>query len=1000
MKTLKKILKWLFGILFGLIALWTIAAAVIVSYVIPDNEVKTTIHNEINKFVNVKNGYSNAELTFFRTFPNLSLVIDDIYLVDTTKEPADTIFTLDKLIVNLDITSLTDKKLSFKRIELLNPYIHYRIDSNGVTNLDNIISFEKKDSITENPVIYLNNLKIKQFRIKYDNYAVRKYNYVDKINLAFSGKINTRDSLLDISYGELFIDDNSIDFDGHISNKDVDLKLSYQLNNIPRITRVISTYTRNKELQKTEINGNFNGIIHLAGQLRDTTKNTIKVHGTAFGNNIYIRSSKNKILVRDGSFDIDFVHDIIHKDSLRININSFDLQGDNIYLTSNGSISYYNNDFHIDGSINSNGDLTKLSNQTALLGRGISIKGKYDLFVQASTSLDSLKHCYDYPKSINTISTSSINIPNIYGQIELSNLIYNDREKNISSDNLTLFVDGTNGTIVKSKIDEIRYKTKKMFITAKGSDISLDGKKMKSSVLVSQIGYLSSEQEDTILVQAKKIDIKFSPKGGKIANGAIEEITYRKGDNNIFGAKIYIDLLKKNLKNKKTLWDAIESKIFIATFKNNELESYGKILKGHCIYENKASDLKVTSDSLDIKLPGNELFARNLAVDSKDISSYNIGIDNISSRKLDFDLPLNISSLSAYYGNKHISLTTGLVNFGQSKISLDAKVSLENKNKTKLTADIKGDYLNINEIMIAQNMHALAEGNPYAIPLDSIPEGAIPRGIGNEKNDLILNLNLKKFTLSSLNLDNTTGTIIIKGNEILLNKITSNKDNGAFQLSSLFRYINPDYSTTTVSIDAKNFSMARLGELLPQTSNTSPMLSALEGSLDFTIDMFNTVRHVILIDLSKSKVAATLQARNLAISNNEEFSKIAKTLKFKNRTRTEIDSLAVAAQIDDGQVKILPFMLKVDRYKVAVAGENNLGTNEIDYHISVLKSPVPFKFGIDITGNKSPYKTKIVKTLYKKLDPNVKPWTDTSFSDYRNSITYPISAFKTKYLNE
>ena len=40
----------------------------------------------------------------------------------------------------------------------------------------------------------------------------------------------------------------------------------------------------------------------------------------------------------------------------------------------------------------------------------------------------------------------------------------------------------------------------------------------------------------------------------------------------------------------------------------------------------------------------------------------------------------------------------------------------------------------------------------------------------------------------------------------------------------------------------------------------------------------------------------------------------------------------------------------MDRYKVAVGGTHNLDMT-FNYHLSVLKSPVPFKLGIDITGN-------------------------------------------------
>ena len=55
----------------------------------------------------------------------------------------------------------------------------------------------------------------------------------------------------------------------------------------------------------------------------------------------------------------------------------------------------------------------------------------------------------------------------------------------------------------------------------------------------------------------------------------------------------------------------------------------------------------------------------------------------------------------------------------------------------------------------------------------------------------------------------------------------------------------------------------------------------------------------------------------------------------------------------------------MDRYKVAVGGTHNLDMT-FDYHLSVLKSPVPFKLGIDIkSGIWIDFKFKIVKCKYK-----------------------------------
>jgi hypothetical protein len=56
--------------------------------------------------------------------------------------------------------------------------------------------------------------------------------------------------------------------------------------------------------------------------------------------------------------------------------------------------------------------------------------------------------------------------------------------------------------------------------------------------------------------------------------------------------------------------------------------------------------------------------------------------------------------------------------------------------------------------------------------------------------------------------------------------------------------------------------------------------------------------------------------------------------------------------------------MKMDRYTAAISGKQDLEMN-FDYHISVLKSPIPMKMGININGNMDDFKFRIGKAQYK-----------------------------------
>lgn len=58
--------------------------------------------------------------------------------------------------------------------------------------------------------------------------------------------------------------------------------------------------------------------------------------------------------------------------------------------------------------------------------------------------------------------------------------------------------------------------------------------------------------------------------------------------------------------------------------------------------------------------------------------------------------------------------------------------------------------------------------------------------------------------------------------------------------------------------------------------------------------------------------------------------------------------------------------MEIDRYKAAIGGQHNIDMT-FKYHISILKSPLPFRAGVDISGSLEKMKFRITKAKYKDL---------------------------------
>ena len=121
---------------------------------------------------------------------------------------------------------------------------------------------------------------------------------------------------------------------------------------------------------------------------------------------------------------------------------------------------------------------------------------------------------------------------------------------------------------------------------------------------------------------------------------------------------------------------------------------------------------------------------------------------------------------------------------------------------------------------------------------------------------------------------------------------------------------------------------------------------------------------------------------------------ISKKFLFKNKERNLIDSIAVNISVADGNVTVYPFVIEMDRYRAAVGGTQDMDMN-FDYHISVLKSPIPIKFGLNIRGNlddmkfgigKAKYKNAVTPVEIRKVDSTIVNMGQQIVQDFRKVI--------------
>ncbi len=138
----------------------------------------------------------------------------------------------------------------------------------------------------------------------------------------------------------------------------------------------------------------------------------------------------------------------------------------------------------------------------------------------------------------------------------------------------------------------------------------------------------------------------------------------------------------------------------------------------------------------------------------------------------------------------------------------------------------------------------------------------------------------------------------------------------------------------------KNFHTLLL--MMPQMRNLSGILSAeAEGGMSIFPNMY--------IDIPSLKADIYVQGRGLKVHQDPFIRRIAKMMLIRDSSDIHIANMDVHASVHDNLLELYPFDFSFSRYKLNLMGLNNFD-GKLYYHIGILKSPVPFPFGINITG--------------------------------------------------
>ncbi|MBQ9184317.1 MAG: hypothetical protein IJ151_00405 [Bacteroidales bacterium] len=371
-----------------------------------------------------------------------------------------------------------------------------------------------------------------------------------------------------------------------------------------------------------------------------------------------------------------------------------------------------------------------------------------------------------------------------------------------------------------------------------------------------------------------------------------------------------------------------------------------------------------------------------------------------------FPLRTRLSALQGRFNNNEIVIDSIGVRTGRSDISAHAKLSglrraLLGRGTVKLDANVYSKYMNANEILAAldagqkyNEAHSgetvsveteASEGNVYiAEDLDTtagVPLLVIPANI-----NLSIGLQGDTIHYSTLLIDSFRSKILMKDRCLQVSGTTATSNMGRISLEGFYATRSKKDLSVGFDLNLNDITGEKVITMIPQVDTLIPLLKSFKGMLD--CEFAATSALDTNMNFIKESINGLMQinGRNLEIEQNKAVRKVTRLLLFKNKQKGAIDEMSVKGVIKDNELEIFPFNLAVDRYRLALGGTQNFD-GEFQYHISVLKSPIPWKFGINLKGNFDKWKLRFGGAKYKKIDtPVYTKQLDTARTNLLTSI--------------
>lgn len=994
----KRVVKWSLLSCLTLFLFVLLAMGIVVNFIFSPSKLTPMIEKTAAEFLNAEVRFGAIELTFFSTFPDFGLKISDAVVVsgvfmDTLSavDTRDSLMNIKNCLITVDpLAYLTKNRIVVKDFVLEQPRIYAYVDTAGSPNWNIVRSLVDADSVAVDTTvadtakfdsrIKISNVRVKDANLIFDDRSTQLYTRLTGLNLALDGFLGARRAKVKVSLstenilfwqeGKLLVkhlafgmetgmkinrdsllytldkavfDVNGVKFGvggtlrGDTVNKTVDVNLKYGIH-IPSLKTLLDLVP-DTILRKTE-DIDVKGEVLCRGEIKGLygRKNIPLLTSEFKITGGYIKYPGMPSQIDTLNVDFNAFVDLQKEQTSHIQLNHFCMKGGGTDIDIEGRVENLLENPVVKAQIDA---LVDFDNLTKIfpLADGVTCGGNMNASLKTDILVSDVMAANYGKLRIGgrcKMSDIAIFIPkdSIVLKVKSAGLVFTTNRTNTKtlqgSDLLNGLV-GYSGLDINMK-GRLRLKMDTTYLTFRTSPIR-DTAAIASMSSTLHLGRMVFIVRDTLLLGLKSADMKagLSPsardkKVPKI-NAAlqVDSMRLRALGNRLSIVKADVQLEAVRTKRNKNIW-----------LPKGYVDFVG--LRAYTPY----FPLRMSMPGSRVRFDANEL--------QLDSALLKLGHSNLR-------MTGNITNLAKSFFKKEelkaeLLVKSSMIDCNQLMKALDAGTVYAAKVKAGYRETIESEADDMNEVMVLSDTIVYKGSNSVFV---------VPPGI-----DFTFQTDIDKMIFGKLVMDSIHGEITMRNQCIQLADLELRSSAANMSTSALYKATDTLKAYAGFALQMHDIRIDSLVSLIPSLDTLIPMLRSFEGVVDFHIAADSWLDSNMMLNLPTLRAAAYLDGRNLVLMDGETFSEISKMLMFKNKERNMIDSISVDFKVQDGTIEIFPFLVEIDRYKAAIGGEHHIDMT-FKYHISILKSPLPFRAGVDISGSLDKMKYRITKAKYKDL---------------------------------